>query len=129
MNRMDGKVCVVTGATQGRGAAIARRLAAAGAQGIVVTGRNATRGEALAQGITAAHGIAAHFVRADLASTEDCAHVIEVADRNFGQFDVLVNAGARTDRGTILDTTPELFDALFATNVRGPYFMMQNAIK
>ena len=38
MNRMDGKVCVVTGATQGLGAAIARRLAAAGAKGVVITG-------------------------------------------------------------------------------------------
>ena len=43
MNRMDGKVCVVTGATQGLGAAIARRLAAAGAKGVVITGRNAER--------------------------------------------------------------------------------------
>lgn len=129
MNRMDGKVCVVTGATQGLGAAIARRLAAAGAQGIVVTGRNAARGEAVAQSITAAHGVAAQFVRADLASTEDCARTIDVAKQSFGRVDVLVNAGARTDRGTILDTTPELFDALFAANVRGPYFMMQNAIK
>jgi NAD(P)-dependent dehydrogenase (short-subunit alcohol dehydrogenase family) len=129
MNRMDGKVCVVAGATQGLGAAIARRLAAAGAQGIVVTGRNAERGEAVAQSITAAHGIAAHFVSADLASAEDCAHAIDIAEQNFGRLDVLVNAGARTDRGTILDTTPELFDALFAANVRGPYFMMQNAIK
>jgi NAD(P)-dependent dehydrogenase (short-subunit alcohol dehydrogenase family) len=43
--------------------------------------------------------------------------------------DVLVNAGASTARGTILDTTPETFDSLFATNVRGPYFLMQEAIK
>ena len=34
-----------------------------------------------------------------------------------------------TDRGTILDTTPDLFDRMFATNVRGPFFLMQNAIK
>jgi NAD(P)-dependent dehydrogenase (short-subunit alcohol dehydrogenase family) len=40
-----------------------------------------------------------------------------------------VNAGALTDRSTILDTTPELFDRIFATNVRGPFFLMQEAIK
>jgi NAD(P)-dependent dehydrogenase (short-subunit alcohol dehydrogenase family) len=129
MNRMDGKVCVVTGATQGLGAAIARRLAAAGAHGIIITGRDAARGEQVAQGLASAHGVAAHFVRADFASAEDCARTIDAADQKFGRVDVLVNAGARTDRGTILDTTPELFDALFAANVRGPYFMMQNAIK
>ena len=51
------------------------------------------------------------------------------AERVFGKIHVLVNAGARTDRGTILDTSPELFDALFAVNVRGPYFLMQEAIR
>jgi NAD(P)-dependent dehydrogenase (short-subunit alcohol dehydrogenase family) len=55
--------------------------------------------------------------------------VIAETDRRFGRVDVLVNAGASTARGTIVDTTPETFDALFATNVRGPYFLMQAAIK
>ena len=43
--------------------------------------------------------------------------------------DVLVNAAALTDRGTILDTTPELFDRMFAVNVRAPFFLMQDAAK
>jgi NADP-dependent 3-hydroxy acid dehydrogenase YdfG len=50
MNRMDHKVCVIAGATQGLGAAIAWRLAAAGVAGIVVTGRNEDRGAAVAEG-------------------------------------------------------------------------------
>lgn len=129
MNRMDGKVCVVTGATQGLGAAIARRLAAAGAAGIVITGRNADRGNGVARGIAEKHGIAAHFIAADFARVEDCRHVIHETERLFGRIDVLVNAGASTARGTILDTSPETFDALFATNVRGPYFLMQAAIR
>ena len=129
MNRMDGKVCVVTGATQGLGAAIARRLAAAGAAGVVVTGRNMKRGEAVARQIHDAHAVPAHFIRADFARVADCRHVIGETDRLFGRIDVLVNAGALTDRGTILDTSPELFDRMFATNVRGPYFLMQDAIK
>ena len=127
-NRMDGKVCVVTGATQGLGAAIARRLAAAGAAGVIITGRNMQRGDAVARDI-ASHGTQAHFIRADFGRVEDCRHVIAETDRLFGRIDVLVNAGALTDRGTILDTTPELFDRMFAVNVRGPYFLMQDAIK
>ncbi len=129
MNRMDGKVCVVTGATQGLGAAIAHRLAAAGAAGLIVTGRNAERGTRVVKAIAAEHGIPVHFLRADFASVEDCRRVIAETDRLFGRVDVLVNAGASTERGTIVDTSPETFDALFATNVRGPYFLMQETIR
>lgn len=124
-NRMDGKVCVVTGATQGLGAAIARRLAAAGAAGVVITGRNAAKGQAVAASLPCP----AHFVQADFGNVADCERVIAGADRLFGRVDVLVNAGASTARGTIIDTTPETFDELFSTNVRGPYFLMQAAIK
>lgn len=129
MNRMDGKVCVITGATQGLGAAIARRLAVAGAKAIVITGRNAERGAAVARGISDAQGVPAQFLQADFAQVDDCRRVIAETDRQFGRLDVLVNAGASTARGTILDTTPQAFDAMFATNVRGPYFLMQEAIR
>jgi NAD(P)-dependent dehydrogenase (short-subunit alcohol dehydrogenase family) len=120
---------VIAGATQGLGAAIARRMAAAGASGIVVTGRNADRGAAVAEGITATSGVPTLFVRGDLASVGDCRRVIAEADRRFGRVHVLVNAGASTERGTILDTSPDLFDRMFSINVRGHFFLMQEAIK
>jgi NAD(P)-dependent dehydrogenase (short-subunit alcohol dehydrogenase family) len=124
-NRMDGKICVVAGSTQGLGAAVARRLAAAGAAGVVVMGRNAAKGQAVAESLSCP----SFFAQADFASVEDCQRVIAETDARFGRVDVLVNAGASTARGTIIDTTPATFDALFATNVRGPYFLMQSAIK
>ncbi len=129
MNRMDHKVCVIAGATQGLGAAIARRLAAAGAAGIVVTGRKEDRGAAVAEGIAATSRVPTLCVRGDLGSVEDCRRMITEADKRFSRVNVLVNAGASTERGTILDTTPDLFDRMFAINVRGPYFLMQEAIK
>ena len=122
MNRMDNKVCVIAGATQGLGAAVARRLAAAGAAGIVVTGRNEDRGHAVAERIMATYGVVALFVRGDFASIEDCRRMIAETDKRFGRIDVLVNAGASTERGTILNTTPELFDRMFDTNVRDHSF-------
>ena len=70
-----------------------------------------------------------HFLAADLGRVEDCRAVIAAADAQFGRIDALVNVAALTDRGTILDTSPELFDRMFAVNVRAPFFLMQDAIK
>lgn len=47
----------------------------------------------------------------------------------FGRIDCLVNSAGLTSRGTLLDTTPELFDDMIATNLRGPFFTMQAAIE
>ena len=123
-----GKVAVVTGGTQGLGAAIAALLADRGAQAIVICGRNREKGEAQAEALCAA-GAQALYVPADLGQVEDCRNVVAQADASFGGVDILVNAAAITDRGTILDTEPELFDRMFAVNVRAPFFLMQEAVK
>jgi NAD(P)-dependent dehydrogenase (short-subunit alcohol dehydrogenase family) len=121
-------VAVVTGGTQGLGETIARTLAERGAAGLVICGRNADRGAAVAKEITA-QGCRTEFVRADLASVEDTRAVMARADKAFGKVNVLVNAAGMTDRGTIFDTSPELFDRMFAVNVRAPFFLMQEAAK
>jgi len=129
MNRLDGKIAVVTGGTQGLGAAIARTFADAGVAGIVTCGRSTEKGEAVASRIASATDTSVHFVTADLNKVADCRAVIAAADRHFGRVDILVNAAAITDRGDILDTSEELFDQMFGINVRGPFFLMQDAIK
>ena len=129
MNRIDDKVAIVTGGTQGLGAAIARRFAASGASGIVTCGRTSAKGEAVASEIAQVTGVPVQFVRADLGVVDDCREVVAAAERRFGRVDILVNAGAITDRGNILDTSPELFDAMMDVNVRGPYFLMQDAAR
>jgi NAD(P)-dependent dehydrogenase (short-subunit alcohol dehydrogenase family) len=129
MAQLEGKIAVVTGGTQGLGATIARLFAERGATGIVICGRSRDKGEAKAREIQDAFGTRVVFVPADLGRVEDCRAVIAKANEEFGRVDALVNAAAITDRGTILDTSPELFDAMFAVNVRGPFFLMQDAIK
>jgi NAD(P)-dependent dehydrogenase (short-subunit alcohol dehydrogenase family) len=114
--------------TQGLGAAVARLFAERGAAGLVICGRTREKGEAVAAGIRAEHGTDIRFVPADLARVEDCRAVVAAADEAFGRVDTLVNAAAITDRGTILDTDPALFDRMFAINVRAPFFLMQDAI-
>lgn len=123
-----GKVAVVTGGTQGLGETIARLLVARGAAGIVVTGRNAERGQAVRAELAAA-GAQALFVPAELADLDQVRTVLAETDREFGRVDCLVNAAAITDRGSILDTTPELFERMFAVNVRAPFFLMQAAAR
>ncbi len=127
--RLDGKVAVVTGGTQGLGAATARLFAERGASGLVLCGRSQNKGDANADAITAATGVPTLFVAADLQRVEDCLAVIAAAERRFGRIDALVNVAATTDRGTILDTDPELFDRMFAINVRAPFFLMQETVK
>ena len=125
---MAGKVAVVTGGTQGLGEATAHLFAERGAAGIVICGRNAENGARVKSSLEA-KGTRTVYVKADLADVADCRKVIAETDKAFGHVDVLVNAAAITDRGTIWDTEPKLFDAMFAVNVRAPFFLMQDAAK
>ena len=129
MNRIDGKIAVVTGGTQGLGAAVARLFARAGAAGIVTCGRDRTKGEAVAQSITANTGVPVLFVVADLQNVDHCRAVLTETEAKFGRVDILVNAAGLTDRGNLLNTSPELFNRMFAINVRAPFFLMQEAVK
>lgn len=129
MNRLDGKIAVVTGGTQGLGLAVAHQFAQAGATGIVTCGRSKAKGELASQEVQNRHGCPVHFVAADLGDVDDCRRVIAAADKKFGRVDVLVNAAGMTDRGSILDTSQDLFDRMFAVNTRGPFFLMQDTIK
>lgn len=129
MNRIDGKIAVVTGGTQGLGAACARTFALAGAAGVAIVGRGREKGEAKAAEITAETGVPVRMITADLGNIDDVQRIIPEADAAFGKVDILVNAAALTDRGNLLNTTPDLFDQMFAVNVRAPFFLMQDAVK
>ncbi|MDZ4391662.1 SDR family oxidoreductase [Cypionkella sp.] len=129
MNRIDGKIAVITGGTQGLGAAIATLFAKAGAAGIVIVGRDVEKGRAKAAEITAAAGVRTEMVAADLGNIDDVRNIMAQTDRLFGRVDILVNAAGLTDRGNLLNTTPDLFDRIFAVNTRAPFFLMQDAVK
>jgi NAD(P)-dependent dehydrogenase (short-subunit alcohol dehydrogenase family) len=129
LSRLDGKIAIVTGGTQGLGATIARLFAERGAKGIVICGRNEAKGKAKAEELSAKTGAKVVYVKADLGKVEDAQNVVRACDQAFGRVDALVNAAAITDRGTILDTSPELFDQMFAVNVKAPFFLIQEAVK
>ncbi len=127
MGRFSGKVALVTGSTQGLGEAIAQQLVDEGLSGLVVTGRNRDRGRAV-QDRMAAAGCETALVVGDLADPESAPRLIEMADRTFSRLDILVNAAGDSHRGTLEDTSVELFDHLMAVNVRAPFLLIQGAV-
>ena len=129
MPEQQPKVAIVTGSTQGLGEAIALELIAEKLiGGLVICGRNAANGRRLAAEL-GERGCKTEFVSADLSRVEDCRSVIDAARRAFGRVDYLVNSAATSERGTILDSTPELFERIFALNVRAPFFLIQGALR
>lgn len=128
LSSFNGKYAVITGGTQGLGEATARLFAERGMAGIIVCGRNAERGQAVADDLTTM-GCESYFVQMDLSSVADCQRAIATADEKFGTLHVLVNAAALTERGSIWDTSPELWDNMMEINVRAPFIMMQSAMK
>jgi NAD(P)-dependent dehydrogenase (short-subunit alcohol dehydrogenase family) len=123
---LAGKVLLVSGGTQGLGAGIARAAAREGAA-LVVAGRNVDHGEQVAAELRET-GVDAHFVRTDISDVSQARAAVAATVDRHGRIDALVNAAGLTTRGTVLDTTPELFDQHVAVNLRGPFFLMQAAI-
>ncbi|MDR6118891.1 NAD(P)-dependent dehydrogenase (short-subunit alcohol dehydrogenase family) [Aeromicrobium sp. SORGH_AS981] len=125
MGSLDDRVVLVSGGTQGVGLAIARAALREGAR-VVVTGRRADVGEAAVADLSALGD--ARFVRCDVADIDECRAAVKATVAAHGRVDGLVNAAGFTERGSVLDTTPEMFEQHVAVNLRGPFFLMQAAI-
>jgi NAD(P)-dependent dehydrogenase (short-subunit alcohol dehydrogenase family) len=122
MGLLSDRVLLVSGGTQGVGAGVARAAVREGAT-VAVTGRRTEIGEKLAA------DIGGLFVRADVADVASAQASVATVIERLGRVDALVNAAGLTDRGTLVDTTPELFDAHIAINLRGPFFLMQAVVR
>ncbi len=125
---LTGKICIVTGGTQGLGKGIALHLAEKGAAGIIICGRNTQNGAASAKEIQEV-GCPCEYVQADLTIESNCRNVVQKCDEKFGRVHGLVNAAGITDRGTLEDTTVELWDRMFNINVRAPFILTQEVVK
>ncbi len=125
---LSGKTALVTGASRGIGRATALQLAKAGARVLVHYGKNADEAEAVAREIREAGG-SAEVLGADMAAP-DGPHKLAAETRRLvgDRLDILVaNAGIASAK-TIEDYTVEQFDALFAVNVRAPFFLVQQLL-
>jgi len=125
---MKGKNAIITGSTQGIGEAISRKLISKGLSSLVICSRNNELGSKLSKEFTEL-GCNTVYVQSDLTDINDCKNIVDVATKSFNTIDILVNSAGTTDRGTLIDTTPELFDKIFAVNVRAPFLLMSGVVK
>ena len=118
---LEGKVALVTGASQGLGRQFAKTLAGAGAT-IVVASRRIDALDELAAEITSDGGTA-YAVRLDVTDVASIDATVDTAIERAGAIDILVNNAGLTVNRLIRDTTPEDFDQVMDTNVRGAFFV------
>ena len=120
---ITGKTALVTGATSGIGKATAVALGRLGAY-VIVSGRDDRRGEAVVDAILSAGG-EAQFIKADLGDPSSAHELARRAlELSGGQIDILVNNAGVFPFGPTADVTDEVFDAVYATNVKAPFILV-----
>jgi len=124
MTSLHSQLAVVTGASRGIGAAIAKRLAAMGAT-VLLAARDSQSLAEVQHEITAAGGHA-EAVTLDLRDQNSIAALAQSVKERFGRCDILINnAGIGSTGSPLHQTEPDAWDNLMATNLRGPYLMMR----
>lgn len=127
-NKHENTVAIVTGGAQGVGFAIARRLVSEGCTRLLLAGRDAQKGARAVDELGSLDATAV-FVSLDLQDVAACLSLTDRAVAQFGTVNALVNAAALGARGTLTDTSEALWDAMFNTNARAPFFIMQGFVK
>ena len=121
MNRLEGRIALVTGASRGIGRAIALRLAAEGADIAVNFKTDQHRAEAVAAEIREA-GTRAVVFPGDIRSDQGVKDMVQRVEHFFGRIDILVNNAGIEHEEPIEATTEEHWDDTFAVNVKGVFF-------
>jgi 3-oxoacyl-[acyl-carrier protein] reductase len=128
MSKLTGKVALVTGASKGIGAGIAKALAAEGAAVVVNYANSEESANAVVRTITDAGGKAT-AVQGDVTKRSDSRRIVEAAVETYGRLDIVVNNSGVYEFAPIEDVTEEQFNRLFNTNVLGLLLITQAAIK
>lgn len=122
MERLSGRVALVTGGSRGIGAAVARRLAAEGATVAINYAGRADAAAAVVAAIDAAGGTAAAF-QADVSDATACAALVEGVVSRFGRIDVLVNNAGITRDGLLVRMSDDDWRAVIDTNLSGAFYL------
>jgi 3-oxoacyl-[acyl-carrier protein] reductase len=128
MKKLSGKVALVTGASKGIGAGIARALADEGASVVANYASDKAGADNTVAEITKAGGKAV-AIQADMSEVAGARRLVRETVQRFGRLDILVNNAGISLNKPLAETTEEEFDQIFALNAKGPYFAMQEAAK
>src|SRR5260221_14738611 len=128
MSKLTGKVAVVTGASQGIGAGIAKALGAEGASVVVNYASSKSGADAVVDAIAKARGTAIG-VGGDVSKVADAERIIDAAIKNYGRLDILVNNSGVYEFAAIEAVTEEQFHRIFNINVLGAILPTQAAVK
>src|ERR1043166_8566386 len=128
MSKLKGKVAVVTGASKGIGAAIAKALGSEGAAVVVNYASSKTGADKVVTEITSAGGKAA-AIQADMAKKADIERLFAETKKTFGRLDILVNNAGIYEFAPLENVTEELFHKQFNLNVLGLILATQAAAK
>src|SRR3954468_4826635 len=128
MGSLTGKVAVVTGASKGIGAGIARALADAGAAVVVNYASSREGADRVVDEILSRDGKAV-AVQGDVSKPDDITRIFDEAERQFGQIDVLVNNAGVYQFDPLETVTEGEFHRQFNTNVLGPILTTREALK
>jgi 3-oxoacyl-[acyl-carrier protein] reductase len=128
MGKLDGKVAIVTGASKGIGASIAKHLAAAGAS-VVVNYASSKEGADRVVGEIEKAGGKGIAIGGDVSKAEQAELIVESAVKNYGKLDIVVNNSGVYEFSPIEGTTQEQFDKIFGVNVLGTILVTQAAVK
>ena len=126
--KLHNKVAIVTGASNGIGAGIAKALATAGASVVINYNSNKAGGEAVVSSITLAGGNAT-AVGADISTKAGADHLIDAAIKHYGQLDIVVNNAGVAEAVPFEDFSEEAYRRLFDTNVLGTMLVTAAALK
>ncbi len=128
MNRLEGKVALITGATKGIGEETAKVFVQEGAS-VVICGRDSASGEKIAAEINEQRADAAAFCNLDVTDYENWNAAIAFTQEKFGKLNILINNAGISFRETVAETTPDTWQKTLNTNQTGVFYGIKLGIE